>query len=218
MPIGGGPRVKISVPVAPSPSVTGFAVLISPDSTRVAYLGNFENATANELFVAPIAAANSQVKISDTAVSGGNVTSFAFRSDSSRVVFRGDLSQDEVFELYSAPISGTGRTTLSGPLVAGGDVTFFALSPDGGRVIFRADKIIDNRFELFRTQIGGSALSLDFDSDDLVLALTDALLLTRYQLGMRGIPLVANAIGANATITSAIAIENRIRASLEKPQ
>jgi hypothetical protein len=73
-------------------------------------------------------------------------------------------------------------------------------------------------FELFRTQIGGAALSLDFDGDDQVLPLTDVLLLARYQLGMRGLTLVTGAVGANATITSAAAIENRIRAALEKAQ
>jgi hypothetical protein len=82
-------------------------------------------------------------------------------------------------------------------------------------VIFFADKDTDEVFELYRVAIGGSDLSLDIDGDDQVLAATDLLMLTRYQLGLRGSAITNRALGINATITDSTTIESRIRALLK---
>ncbi|MBP6531265.1 MAG: hypothetical protein KA260_14175, partial [Burkholderiales bacterium] len=139
--------------------------------------------------------------------------------DSARVVFRGDLVADEVFELFSVPIAAVNsRVTLSGAVVSGGDVDFsgFQISPDSARVLFRGDVVTNDQNELFRVQIGGKALALDFDGDDRVLALSDTLMQARYQLGVRGAALTANALGVNATISSPVTIEAKIKAALEQ--
>jgi hypothetical protein len=95
-------------------------------------------------------------------------------------------------------------------------VSSFQISPDSARVVFRGDVVADEVFELFRVQIGGKALALDFDGDDRVQALSDALMLARYQLGIRGAALTANALGVNATISSPVTIEAKIKAALEQ--
>jgi sorbitol-specific phosphotransferase system component IIA len=187
---------------------------ISPDSARVVFLGDLATDEVFELFSAPIAGGVRSTLSGSVVLNGDMQPIFRISPDSARVVFVGDLVTDNVLELFSAPIAGGVRSTLSGSVVAGGGVLDFQISPDGSRVLFRADKDIDGVFELYRVQIGGAALALDIDGDDRVLPLTDLLLLTRYQLGLRGSALIANAVGENATITASGAIETRIRAAL----
>ena len=146
------------------------------------------------------------------------MSNFQISPDSTRVVFRATKDTAGVFELYSTPIASAGPVKISGLLVAGGDVSDFQLSPDSARVVFRADKDTDDVLELYRVQSGGIAFSMDLDLDDRVLPLSDLLMFTRYQLGLRGAALIANAVGANATISSATAIEDRVSAALAKPQ
>jgi hypothetical protein len=195
-----------------------FDYQISPDSARVVFRGDLVTDAVTELFSAPIAAVNSRVTLSGAVVSGGDVFSgFQISPDGARVVFRGDLVTDNVFELFSAPIAAVNsRVTLSGAVVSGGGVSSFQISPDSARVVFRGDVVADEVFELFRVQIGGKALALDFDGDDRVQALSDALMLARYQLGIRGAALTANALGVNATISSPVTIEAKIKAALEQ--
>jgi hypothetical protein len=106
------------------------------------------------------------------------------------------------------------RTPLSGSVVGGGNVLSIRISPDGSRVLFFADNDVNDVDKLYRVQIGGKALALDIDGDDRVLATTDLLMLTRYQLGMRGSALINGAVGAGATITGAAGIETNIRKAL----
>jgi hypothetical protein len=48
---------------------------------------------------------------------------------------------------------------------------------------------------------------MDVDGNGVVDALTDGLLLLRWQFGLKGNALIAGAIGANATRTNAVDIE-----------
>jgi hypothetical protein len=50
-----------------------------------------------------------------------------------------------------------------------------------------------------------------------VLATTDLLLILRYQLGIRGGELIANALGFGATRTSSFPVEQCLRRLLEAP-
>jgi hypothetical protein len=213
-----GGRIALSSGISPigfgSSVVNAFK--ISPDSSRVVFAGDLNAINVRELYSAPIASSGAMVKISATATANGDVsTDFEVTRDSQRVLFRGDLTIDGRSELYSAPIAmQDARASLSGSMVSGSNVINFRQSNDGSRVIFLADLNTDSVVELYRVQVGGSALALDIDGDDRVLPLTDLLLLTRYQLGIRGSALIANALGENATITGSTAIENRIRAAL----
>jgi dipeptidyl aminopeptidase/acylaminoacyl peptidase len=204
--------VKVSGGLATGGDVSS-AYAFSPDGRFAVFNGDKDTDGKHELYSVRLSTGVIS-NISGGVVTGGNVANFKISPDSARVVFRSDLVNDEVIELFSAPIAGGARATLSSSVVANGDVFDYQISPDGSRVLFRADKDTDEVFELYRVQVGGAALALDIDGDDRVLPLTDLLLLTRYQLGMRGSALIANALGENATITGATAIENRIRAAL----
>jgi len=211
-------RVTLSGAVVSGRDVfSGFQ--ISPDSARVVFLGDLATDGVTELFSAPIATANSRVTLSGAVVSGGSVLiGYQISPDSARVVFFGNLVTNTVRELFSAPIAAANsRVTLSGAVVTGGNVSsVFQISPDSARVVFMGDLVTNEESELYRVQIGGKALALDFDGDDRVQALSDALMLARYQLGIRGAALTANALGVNATISSPVTIEAKIKAALEQ--
>jgi hypothetical protein len=61
------------------------------------------------------------------------------------------------------------------------------------------------------------ACSLDVDGDGEVLATTDHVILTRYAIGIRGAPLIANALGGAATRTTATAVETFIATPCRQP-
>lgn len=204
--------LKISGPLVSGGSVGEFQ--ISPDASRVVFRADKDAQGRFELYSTPIAS-NTSIKLSGTPTPGGNVsTGFQVSPDSTRVIYLADRDTPGIVELYSSPIAANLPSKISGAMIANGDVTTFAISPDSSRVIFLADKETDTVDELYRVQIGGSSLALDIDGDDRVLPLTDLLLLARYQLGLRGSALIANALGENATITAAGAIETRIRGAL----
>jgi dipeptidyl aminopeptidase/acylaminoacyl peptidase len=204
--------VTLSGGLAAGGDVVNYA--ISPDGRYAVFIADKDTDGKNELYSVRLST-GAISSISGGVVANGGVFSFQISPDSARVVFRGDVVTDTVDELFSVPMAGGSRTALSGTIVAGGAVfDNFQISPDSARVVFYGDVVTDNVFELFRVQIGGVALALDIDGDDRVLPLTDLLLLTRYQLGMRGSALITNALSDNATITGASAIESRIRGAL----
>ena len=132
--------------------------------------------------------------------------SFQLTPNGLNVVFVADADTDGVNELYVVPAGGGSRTRLSGALVAGGNVGNFAISPDNTRVIFRSDKDnVTGVFELYGTV--PATLALDIDGNGAVDALTDGLLLIRWQLGLRGAALIAGAVGPDATRATAASIE-----------
>jgi CSLREA domain-containing protein len=79
--------------------------------------------------------------------------------DSEWVVYLADQDTDDVQELYSVPIDGTGSAQkLSGPLVANGDVlSDFYITADSTRVIYTADQDTDEVREVYSVPIDGSA-------------------------------------------------------------
>jgi Tol biopolymer transport system component len=186
-------------------------ILVSPDSRRVVYR---TSGGIYEIYSVSILG-GAITKISD--IPSSNSFDFSISPDGKRVLFLGDPNVYEMYELFSAPIAGGTVTTLSGPIVSGGRVFSYAISADSARVVFHADKTTDEVDELWRVQIGGSRLALDIDGDDRVLPLTDLLMLTRYQLGIRGSALTQNALSATATRTSVSAIEDFIEALIAAP-
>jgi hypothetical protein len=90
-------------------------------------------------------------KLNSTLPSGGNVTDFAIAPNSSSVVYLADQTNDQVFEIYQAPVTGPGSgTSLNPPLLAGQNVTAFSITPDSTAVVYRADEGTAGTFELFR--------------------------------------------------------------------
>jgi hypothetical protein len=88
---------------------------------------------------------------------------FKVTADSRRVVYLSDVATDDVFELYSRPIDGSGAPTkLNGALTTGGDLTGWddpangdppasahMVLADSSGVAYRADQSTDEQFELF---------------------------------------------------------------------
>ena len=130
---------------------------------RVVFAGKMQSATAVELFSVPISG-GTRTTLSGSITPGGKCTDqfglgthFAISPDSARVVFLGDLATAGVTELFSVPITGGARTTLSGLIVPGGNVFDFLISGNGSnrRRLFRAILSTDNRDELFSVPITG---------------------------------------------------------------
>ncbi len=154
VPIGGpaAAGIKLNGALVALGSVYNFQ--ISPDSSRVVYRANQDTATVFELYSVPIGGpAGSGVKINGALVALGNVNTFQFSPDSSRVVYQADQDTATVFELYSVPIGGPAAAgiKLNGALVASGNVGLFQISPDNGRVLYVADQDTNDVFELYMT-------------------------------------------------------------------
>ena len=79
--------------------------------------------------------------------------------DSRTVIFVVDKDTDDVYELYSVPITGTTPIKLNPPLVANGDVNLsrFFFTTDSQSVIYLADQEVDNRVDMYRVPVGGGA-------------------------------------------------------------
>ena len=141
--------------------VNGF--LPSPDGTHLIYDSDERTDEVFELFSVPADGSSAPVVLSGSLVPGGDLggplgilSSYACAPDGTWVAFLADATLDGVHELYRAPLDGSSRLTLSGPLVAGGDVSSFRIAPDGDSIVFLADAEVDERFELFRVPADGS--------------------------------------------------------------
>lgn len=129
---------------------------VSPDSSTVVYEPG-SNRTVLDIFSVPIDGSAPAIRLNGPRVLDGGVGDDDFRisSDSSNVIFWGDVEQDSVFELFSAPIGGGTAIKLNDPLPAHGSVQNAAITPDGATVLFRAGQLMAGAHELFRVPIGG---------------------------------------------------------------
>ena len=140
-----GELVRLNPSLIASGDVTAFD--ISPDGARVAYIAD---ATTNETFrpwSVPIAGPSTLAEplVTGATAANADVTNLDFAPDSATIVFRGDLSQDQRFDLYAAPADGSGGreqiTNDSG--IPGPDRStglLWRLHPDGRRVVFTVDQ------------------------------------------------------------------------------
>ena len=144
-PAGAGVRLNASFASAAS-DVIGIPV-ISPDSTRVAYVAD---ALLDERFfpyAVPIDGSTAPVSLySGVAMIAGDAKEVAFLPDSSAVVFRMDLVVDERFDLFVRPADGSGtqaRITNRGtiPPPPRSVSTPWEVHPDGTRVVYVFDEL-----------------------------------------------------------------------------
>ena len=271
-----GPSIKLSGALVAG-GFTSSRLDLTPDGQRVVFLANKDSATLQELYSAPINAANAAVKISDPAAAGftafsfalcpnsacvvylaaptlgisklvsttttapviahlsapvglvstggfGTVTSAAsYRAfginitpDSRRLLWADTRNDSTRFEWFSAAIGGAASSApvaISGSLVAGGNVLgTITVSADSTTVAFAADKDTDGVTELYAVAPDGGGAILDIDGDGVVLPTTDGLMLTRWQLGIRGAALFGGiTFAAGATRTTVTAIEDHLR-------
>jgi hypothetical protein len=156
--------VKLNGVLVPGGTILFDDFLISPDSEWVVYRADQSTDDVIELYSVPIEGpASSGVKLNSTLVENGKVSQvFQISPDSSRVVYRGDQSADEVNELFSVPITGpsTAGVKLNKTLKIDGDVHGgFVISPDSQRVIYRAEQDHKDVIELYSVPISGPASS-----------------------------------------------------------
>jgi Tol biopolymer transport system component len=135
---------------------------ISVDSSRVVYWADQDTDGVLELYSVPLAGpAGAGVKLNGALVAGGDVWDFQASPDSSRVVYRADQQTNDVFELYSVPLTGpaSAGVKLNGALVTFGDVWAIRVSPDSSRVVYQADQQTDEVGELYSVPLAGPASS-----------------------------------------------------------
>ncbi len=152
--------IKLNPPLVAGGDVDYFE--ISADGKRVVYRADQQSDEVNELFSVPIdGPASASIKLNPPLVTGGDVDHFGISPDGSRVVYRADQHINDVFDLFSAPITGPANATvqLNSPLVAGRSVDGFRISPDGSRVVYTSDEVSAGIFELFSVPITGPASS-----------------------------------------------------------
>src|SRR5690606_3487818 len=99
------------------------------------------------------------VKLNGPLISGGNVADFHLSLDSSRVVYLADQDRDEVFELYSTPLDGSGSPVkLNRPLPSGREVfSDFQISADSSRVVYRTDRGTSGAEQVYSVPLDGSS-------------------------------------------------------------
>lgn len=156
---------------------------ISPQADRVVYRAR-SSANLTELYSVQLVGGGS-TKLNGPLVEGGNVESvtslangdrepattpaYAVSPDGSRVVYLADQAVDEVFELYSVPITGGPATTLNDRSLPEADVyPGFQISQDSSRVIYLSRVLDPKDPELFSVPVtGGTPTRLHELNDDL---------------------------------------------------
>ncbi|HEX6885106.1 MAG TPA: hypothetical protein VF530_17160, partial [Planctomycetota bacterium] len=85
-----------------------YAYGASPDGSRVVYLAAQNHSNRAELFSVPTDGSQAAVQLNPPPAPNGEVWRGPFRitPDSARVVFAGDLAQNNAFSLYVAPLAG----------------------------------------------------------------------------------------------------------------
>lgn len=136
--------------------------------------------------------------------------------DSRRVLWTDTRNTPNKFELFSAAIgagSSGSPVAISGLIVAGGYVQgALAVSADSTTILFAADKDTASVIELYAVASDAGGSILDIDGDGVVSPTTDGLMLTRWQLGIRGAALFGGiTFSGTATRTTVVAIEAHLR-------
>lgn len=172
-----GSRVsrKLNPPLGERSLIVFFT--FSPDSTRVLFIADTQVDEQFELYSAPVDGSGPAVRLHGPVAEGGDVGDdyftqpVVFSETTQRVVFGGDLEQNDQFQLYSSPIDGSAPpVVLNGTLGPDRDANheFFHLTPDGSRVLYFSDEANDNLFDLWSVPVDGAA------SPTLVLAATSS--------------------------------------------
>lgn len=123
---------------------------ISPDSLYLVYLADQQVDGKNELFAARLDGTDKHALTSFA--DERDVTKFAILGDSS-VVFLADGESDEVVEVFSVQIDGSGLRRLAPALPTGRTTTEFSVLADESAVLLRADAIEHGVFELFSVSL-----------------------------------------------------------------
>ncbi|HEX6883007.1 MAG TPA: hypothetical protein VF530_06475, partial [Planctomycetota bacterium] len=74
-----------------------------------------------------------------------------------RVVFAGDLAQNNAFSLYVAPLAGGAPAQVLWTATGGREVERLLVTPDSTRVVFTADGVVNARHQLYVAPVDASA-------------------------------------------------------------
>jgi len=175
---GSAPPSKLSPPLVSGGNVLiGFAFA---GNQGVVFKADALTFGVVELFSAPLTGGPA-VRLNGPLVFGGDVDTGVFllpdvayqvSANGQRVVYLADQEEDETFELFGVPVTGSrparklNESMPLGPIT--GDVVQYDVSADGAWSVYLADQQADGLFELFRVSAfgGGPVARL---SADLVL-------------------------------------------------
>ncbi len=163
VPIDGGVPILLSGDVFPDNDVLrwngwGDALLFTPDSQRVLFLGDLNFGGRDDLYSVPVDGSSERVKLTGTVPEYSTVTSFLLDPSGQNVLFRADRDGPSDFELWIAPVDGSGpiRKLTPGP---DGRVAFgrtdAQLTSDGTRVVFTYS-LANGPDELYVVPLDGS--------------------------------------------------------------
>ncbi len=160
VPLAGGTVTKLNGTITPGAAgIASFRILW--DGSRVIYRAAQDTVGRTEVYSVP-AEGGTVVKLNDSLVSGGNVVSIFLpvgSGDGARMMYRADQNADEVFELFSVPVTGGSTPIKLNPtLVSGGDVS---ASGDiyESRAIFAADDVTDGQVEAYTVPVTGGTIT-----------------------------------------------------------
>ena len=154
-----GSSAAVRLNGAGSAPVTGIGM--TPDGNRAIFFGvdTSFGSGAVELYSAVIGTASSAVQISDVGQGNplGDVVAARLSPDSSRVVYAGDGSADNVFQWYSVAVGAAGPGSEVQLSAALGSVSLVRISPNSGRAVYTGDDTTSGVVEVFSVPIAGGA-------------------------------------------------------------
>ena len=161
VPVGGGDPFRLSnLKTSGSQPERVEFYRISPDSTRVVYIGSQDEAGLLELYSVPIGGpASAVVKLNRTLPEDADVWDFQISPDSQTVVYSADQDEAGKHEIYAVPIVGPASSgiKLNGSVTADGNLYAFQISADSQTVVYRGDQETYDVAELYSVPIDGSA-------------------------------------------------------------
>jgi len=108
----------------------------------------------------PVIEATTPVQINANLIADGDVIDFQISPDNQTAVYLADQSNDEVFELYSVQMDGSGtpiKLSVANPVTGGDVLEIVGFSADGQRVIYSADQVTDEMDEILSVKLDGTS-------------------------------------------------------------
>lgn len=143
----------------------GQAFEFSPDGQYLVYLADAAATTERRLWSADLSTVPPAVSVESSATMDGarDVVSFAISPDSQRILYRGDVTVDEQFELLVVGIAGFDPllpANVHPPLSGDSDVSSdYAWRSDGGGLFFVGDVRIESVTEAFFVRLASPMMT-----------------------------------------------------------
>ena len=153
---GSSPPVRLNGVLGPGRDVSTSRFWLTPDGTRALFLSDQSVDEVFDLWSAPVDGSTGPTRIQQvysptTGLGGEGGSPLQLTPDGVELVFRADLAENDIYDLFVLPITGGQIELVMDGLPAHADVFEFALSPDGSQVVLRMDKLTDGVYELWST-------------------------------------------------------------------